>query len=369
MAASRTTFSSPVMANVSTAVAPVDGNRRGRTRVTCIDVARIVGVAPSTVSRVINSSHRVSQETRNRVMHAIKTTGYRPLQAASALPRRTHGTIGLISEVEETDITSYSTDLIRGVSFALTRFGLRLAMDMVHVRSEAHVIESLPLLRSVSIDGMILDVCNVRGNIGEVADELRIPVVFVNAPEPRTFNTVMPDDTAVARSATQYLIQHGHRRIAYLPGAEVNQHSSQSLRMNGYSQALLKSRLHPVAKWDVATARDGCVLGDYVERIKLYQSQGCTGIVTYNAPTAAYLLRACVQLGVSVPKDLSIISCDFDPMLSFAVVPITCYKLDRVKMGTLGVEMLLQRIENESQNVPSVFLTGELREMESVKAV
>jgi LacI family transcriptional regulator len=299
-------------------------------------------------------------------MHAIKTTGYRPLQAASALPRRTHGTIGLISEVEEDQENSYSADLIRGVSFALTRSGLRLAMDMVHVRSDAHAIEALPLLQSVSIDGMILDVCNVRGNVGEVADQLRIPVIFVNAPEPRTFNTVMPDDLTVARSAADYLIERGHRRVGYIPGAELNQHSSQALRMNGYTQALLKAGLQPLTLWDVTMSGHGYDLPNYVARIRAYREQGCTAIVTYNAPAAAYLLRACVNIGLSVPRDLSIISCDHDPMLSFAVVPITCFRLNRVEMGRIAVEMLLRRIEDGSPNVPSVFLTGELKEMESV---
>jgi LacI family transcriptional regulator len=249
------------------------------------------------------------------------------------------------------------------------RFGLRLAMDMVHVRSDAHAIESLPLLRSVSIDGMILDVCNVRGNVGEVADQLQIPVVFVNAPEPRTFNTIMPDDTAVARSAAEYLLKHGHRKIGYFPGAAVNKHSSQSLRMNGYSRAIFKAELHPIPMWDVPMASNGYQLPDYIERVRKYRSLGCTGIVTYNAPTAAYLLRACAHLGISVPGELSIISCDYDPMVPFAIVPITCYRLDRVEMGRMAVEMLLNRIENGTKNVPSVFLAGELKEMDSVRTL
>lgn len=357
------------MANVSTKPYTLDAPRRGRTRVTCIDVARIVGVAPSTVSRVVNSSTRVSAATRGRVLHAIKTTGYRPLQAASALPRRTHGTIGLISEVENSNTASYNTELIRGVSFALMRLGLRLAMDMVPVRSEAHAIESLPLFRSVSIDGLLLDVCQARGNIGQVADDLRLPIVFINAPEPRGFNTVMPDDAAVARNATNYLIERGHRRIAYIPGAALNVHSSQARRMHGYSQAMIKSQLQPAAMWDLPPAGHGYEPQDYIHRLRQYQTQGCTGVVTYNAPAAACLLRACVQLGVSVPKDLSIISCDYDPMVHFVVVPVTCYKLDRVAMGSMGVEMLLKRMEHESQNLPSVFLTGELMELESVRTL
>lgn len=358
------------MENVSTNIPPIsDSPRRGRTRVTCVDVARMVGVAPSTVSRVINSSSRVSSATRDRVMNAIRTTGYRPLQAASSLPRRTNHTIGLISEVDENDDSSYSTDLIKGVSFALARSGMRLAMDMVHVRCDAHEIESLPLLRSVGIDGLILDVCNVRGNVGEVANRLQIPVIFVNAPEPRAFNTVMPNDTAVAQSAADYLLQRGHRKIGYIPGAAVNKHSSQTLRMNGYSQALAKAQLHSIPMWDVPMVGNGYQMDDYIDRLRTYRSLGCTGIVTYNAPTAAYLLRACVHLKVRVPEDVSIISCDYDPMAAFAVVPTTCYRLNRVEMGRMAVEMLFRRIENDSQNVPSVFLTGELKEMESVRTL
>lgn len=332
-------------------------------RVTCIDIARMVGVAPSTVSRVINDSQRVSADTRRRVMNAIAATGYRPSLAASSLPRRRHDTIGLITE--STAHGSYGPELIRGVSVALTASGQRLAINMISDLQPAEALEGLPLFQSVSVDGLILDVCNTTGDIDAVIGRLRTPAVFVNAPSPRPFNTVMPDDEHVARRATEYLIERGHRKIGYLPNCQVP-HSSHPLRMNGYAQAMLKRGLGPLPMWDAALEHRPAL---FAERLAMLRSHGATAVVTYNGIVAAYAVRACVELKFKIPDELSIVACDYDPVAEFTVVPVTCFRLDRAEMGRLAVGMLAERIEHPSRNVKSIFLSGELVELASVQNV
>ena len=73
-------------------------------------------------------------------------------------------------------------------------------------------------------------------------------------------------------------------------------------------------------------------------------------------------------LGVRVPDDLSIISCDYDAVLRYAVVPITSLHLDRVEMGDAAVNMLLERIENDWTDAPSIAVKAKLVELESVRS-
>lgn len=337
--------------------------RRG---ITCIDIARMADVAPATVSRVINNPQLVSSSKRDRVLAAIKATGYRPSVAASSLPRRKHDVIGLVSEIPE-DINSYSSDLTSGVSLALSELGQRMSMGTIHYRDRAETLEHLPLLRLVAVDGLILDTHSILGDVDSVVTRLRVPHVFVNAPKPRKYNTVMPDDVQVARRATQYLADRGHRRITYMPGAQRQLHSSQPLRMAGYHDTMSGLGLPLGPMWNVPAQADGYQIDDYVDRMKVFRAESITGIVAYNARAAALLLRACIILGVHVPQDISIISCDYEAMLTFAAVPITGFYLNRTEMGTVAVTMLMNRIENDWADQPSIMQPEKLIECNSVR--
>lgn len=323
----------------------------------------MAGVGLATVSRVINNSDLVSPKTRKRVTDIMHATHYRPSQAAYALPKRRHDTIGLITQTDTWG--SYVPELIRGVTEALTESGLRLAMGSISSCVPAATIEDLPLFRSWSMDGAILDTCNLRGDVDAVLRRLRTPVVFVNAPAPRPFNTVMPDDNQAARQAVEYLIQRGHRKIGYLPGG-TGTHSSIAMRKEAYMQAMRAHSLPPLPLWDkeVEYACD-----DYIERLKILTAHGMTAVVAYCGLCGAMTLRSALKLNIKVPDQLSIICCDYDTMLDHSVVPLTAFKQDRLEMGRLAVEMLIERIEHQSRDIPSIYPVGTLVELESVRTI
>lgn len=337
-------------------------------KLTSIDIARLVGVAPSTVSRVLNRAGGFSKRTEKLVLEAVSATGYMPSSAASSLSRQTHETIGLITEIES-DATNYGPQLIRGISLALSKSLRRLAMDTVHYKSDASEIESLPLFRTRGVDGFIFDVHQTVGDVQAMANRLSIPHVFVNPPHPMPHNAVMPDDVDTAQQATDYLIQRGHRRIGYFPSDVTHTHSSQQNRMKGYLQAMIQAGLSPVPMWDVplVKATERLEPEDYAPRLQQYVTQhGCTAIVTYHALAAACALSACYVLGIQVPTKLSIIACDYDPILDYTPVKLASMHLDRSKMGTLAVEMLLHQIEGHAARVPVALIKGKLRECSSV---
>ncbi|MCC7351241.1 MAG: LacI family DNA-binding transcriptional regulator [Phycisphaerales bacterium] len=328
-----------------------------------MDIAKMAGVGLATVSRVINNSDLVSPETRKRVTDIMRATHYRPSQAAYTLPKRRHDTIGLITQTDTWG--SYVPELIRGVTEALTDSGLRLAMGSISSCRPAGTLEKLPLFRSWSVDGAILDTCNLLGDVDGVLRRLRTPVVFVNAPAPRPFNTVMPDDNRAARQAVEYLIQRGHRKIGYLPGG-TGTHSSIAMRKEAYMQAMRAHSLQPLPLWDKQVEY---VCDEYVERLKILTAHGMTAAVTYCGLCGAMTLRSALKLNIKVPDQLSIVCCDSDVILEHAAVPLTSFKQDRFEMGRLAVQMLVERIEHQSRDIPSVYPVGKLVELESVRSI
>jgi LacI family transcriptional regulator len=331
-------------------------------RPSMMDVAKLAGVVHSTVSRVINNNPNIGDATRQRVLDAIRMTGYRPSLAAQILARQKHETIGLVFEREHVK-TYYGACLIEGVSEKLAESGQRLAMGMIPWQSQAEEIEKLPLLRSVSVDGLILDINHIEGDWDSVAARLGLPYISINNSGYRDYNMIKPDDVSVAREATQYLIDRGHRKIAYLPCPGTLRHSSQTDRMKGYADAMLKADLPPIPLWDVPLEKVEYPAEDYLFRTKLFKEKyECTAIVAFNATEAPRLLYAAYELGLRIPRDLSLVACDFDPAIRFLPVPITCFQFDRTQMGRLVVDMLAERINNSGKAIPSILFKGTLVE-------
>lgn len=341
--------------------------RNGKSnRLTCVDIARLAGVGPATVSRVLNRTKPVSRDVEERVLKAVQSTGYKPSRAASMLKRRTSETIGLITEVEY-EHHHYGSQLIQGVSLALTNMGHHLAMGMVHLGAPAEEIENLPIAKVILCDGLIFDVTNLAGDIDATVNRIGIPYVFVNPAIPRPYNMVAPDDVLVAEESTQYLLDRGHRRIGFVPAAANTAHSSMRNRMRGYTRKMLDNDLRPIHLVEDFALRRSSSLDDWATQTKrCLLDDKCTGIVTYNAQWAARVFRVCNQLGRRIPEDVSIVSCDFDPIASFTLVPVTCFGLDRVKMGRSAVELLQWRIDNNGSDAPSIVVRPELIEGASV---
>ena len=342
--------------------------------ITCVDVARLAGVTKASVSRVLNNNGSVSEATRDRVLSAVKSLNYRPSHAARILSRRQHETIGLISEIESGAL-SYGAMLVQGVSMAVTENGYRLALSAVHWNSTAEDIKNLPAIKTVSIDGVIVDAHMLNGDYESVMNELGVPYVFINPKSIKNYNTVMPDDVLVAKNATEYLLSRGHIRIGYIPCVET-EHCSQSNRIFGYMKAMANATLASLPLFEIPKAyknteyakmalpSEDAVQGlhEYIKRHK------CTGLVVYGSNEATWLEAALYKIGVCIPQDISIIACDYDYVMGLLPVPITSYRLDRREMGKMAVDMLRRRI-NERANIPSIFVTGSLEDGKSVANV
>lgn len=326
----------------------------------------MAGVGVGTVSRVLNSPEKVSPKLRDRVLQVIAATNFRPSSAARTLVHQQFQTIGLISEIEH-ERTYYFASLVQGVSHALMETQHRMALGMVHTNTEADALREVSLLSAHSVDALILDLHQLNGDVDNVMASVGLPYVWVNPSGAREFNAVQPNDVASGRGATEYLLSHGHRSIAYVPPPKEGMHSSHADRFRGYLEAMSDAGFQPLPAWGPSGSGGKRRADSKGRRLaKLMKSQRVTALVCYDGVCASGLLRTCYEADVRVPTDLSLIACDDDPILERTVVPVSAMRLDRYAMGRTALEMALARAGSPDSPLQTRVCEPVLQERESV---
>ncbi len=196
-------------------------------------VARHAGVGIATVSRVINGSPAVREQTRQRVLDAIAELGYAPNPAARALSTGRTLSVGVVAPF----FTRPSVmERLRGISHVLAGAGYRMVLfDVERPGQDSELFRSLP----GGLDGLLsISLCPPAADLDRFA-AAGMPMVLVDHPH-ECMPSVHTDDVAGGRLATEHLLDLGHERIAFLGDFEHNYHgfTSSASRRAGYEQAL-----------------------------------------------------------------------------------------------------------------------------------
>lgn len=330
------------------------------TRATARDVARLAGVVQSTVSRVLNNAPNVDPDIRARVLNAVAALNYRPLQAARALALERHETIGVVVD-EELLGYYYGAALLSGASLAAAERGWRVLMCAVRATATQAECEALPVLRTRSMDGVIIDVTPAGPVVEDLLRRAGIAYVCVNPSAGHPHNAILLDDLGVAQQATEYLIARGHRRIAYVPFHQ-QEHSSHLKRMQGYVRALTAAGLQPLPLWDQPLPAPEATPAELRRRLVFWRDTcSCTAVLIYNGTLAPRVFCACHELHWRIPDEVSLMCCDTSPALGLLPVMMTHMAMERIDMGRRAVALLARRIQDQT-DVPSILLHGQLCE-------
>ncbi|WP_158630486.1 LacI family DNA-binding transcriptional regulator [Glycomyces terrestris] len=315
---------------------------------TIYDIARITGVNPSTVSRALNQPGRVSASTERRIREAAADLGYRTNPMARALPTGKTGTLGLLV-----------SDLTNPVYFDLVRGAERIAREHDAMLVFADSQESAELERStaerlqIAVDGLLLVASRLEdAQIQELAAAK--PLVVVNRPVPGV-PSVAPDVRPGMVEALDLLHGLGHRRIAYLAGPEASW-------MNGMrwvtAHDLAADRGMAITEiQSSAPTRDGGT-----DAFAAVMAADVTAVLAYNDLVALGLLGACLEHGVALPRDLSIIGFDDIFGADLAAPALSTVRCSWGDMGERAVTKLLAAIEDGDAsgaelNLPTEFVS------------
>jgi LacI family transcriptional regulator len=303
------------------------------------DVAMKAGVSLPTVSYVINDGPRpVSEETRARVLHAIRELGYRPNRMARGLARKSSLAIALIVPNISDQFFARLSRAIEEVAY-LEGFSLFLCNTGGDLKRERSYFS---LLAEKRIDGALL----VTGGISH--EQLRraagdnLPVVVLDREIDGAFtDTLIFDNFKAARQATEHLVQHGNTRIACLAGPKslIGPHQ----RVGGYMAALKQAGLRfeaSLLKWSDYSFSGGMSTA----RALLQGENRPAAIVACNDDMGVGVIHAARQLGLNVPSELAVAGMG-DSFLGQVVIPqLTTVFASVDEMGRRGTVMLLERI-------------------------
>jgi LacI family transcriptional regulator len=309
------------------------------TNVTIKDVARLSGVSPMTVSRVINQSLRVSPVTRSRVEQAIAELGYVPSRLARGLSRQKTGTIALIVP----DVANpFFTLIVRGAEDVARRAGYRVLLcdTRFDLTLEAEVIEEMIAHR---VEGIVIaPVSDASRNQLKRLARFGVPFVLIDRTVPGVdCDVVLGESIAGARSLVEHLIGLGHHRIGMI--VEDENVSTARERRAGYVEALERAGIELDPALVVHAAADP--RGGAVGMTKLLQlAERPTGVFTVNNLVALGAIEAVRAAGLEVPDDVALVCYD-DIEYASRLYPFLTVMLQPAEtFGTLGTQLLFERI-------------------------
>lgn len=310
---------------------------------TISEVARAAGVSPSTVSRVLNQPEAVIVEKRDRVYAAIAALDYRPSSAARNLRRGSFDTLALLVG----DISQpFHGSLAKSVQRAADEQGYSVLLcDLDH--SSDRLIGFLQSLPKRGVDGVIiatadnLNVQPVRGALAELLSQGVAAVCGSQSIRSLDVPAVVTDRVAVARDATAHLLEQERWPLVFVGGGQTSALTREARK--GFEQACRAAGRQP---------HDLHVLdGDYragaaeqaVNRL-LDDQVVPQGIVADNTPMALGAARAITSRGLTIPRDVAIVSCEDVPLGGFLQPPLTSISTDLDEYGRRIVDVLVSAI-------------------------
>lgn len=304
-------------------------------RVTRADIAREAGTSVAVVSYVINDGPRpVAPATRERVLAAIKKTGYRPNGIARALASGTTRTYGLVVPNIANPFISSMAHALQREAFADGRV-LLLGDAGDDRQRERELINNL-LHRQV--DGLIYTSVDRHPYI-DMIQASGTPLVMLDCIAPEiAVSAIQVNEQQAARQATLHLIHHGYREIAIICGPREMLNTRD--RISGWRQALEEAGLPSRPEWIFAT--DYTRRGGYDAARRMLNGRLPRALFASNEQQAFGCLRALAERGLTVPDDLALVCFNGTDESAFSVPSLTTVRQPVAQMAKKAIEMLKQ---------------------------
>ncbi|PSJ43579.1 LacI family transcriptional regulator [Sphingomonas deserti] len=331
--------------------------RRGTGKPTINDVARLSGVSKKTVSRVINRSPLLNDETRRRVLEVISDLGYVPNPQARALALRTNFLIGLIHDNPNAQMV---LNVQQGILEALQGTDFEMIVRPVDRGSAAMLDDVRHFLERQRLYGVILlPPISENDALARLCDEVGCRYVRMGSAElDDPDHMVASNDREAVRGATAYLIEQGHRSIGLIAGPHGFRSATE--RRQGFEDALAEAKIK-LPRSLIAEGNYTFASGLAAAEKLLDLSPRPTAIFASNDEMGAAVVHAARQRGIDVPEQLSVIGFDDTPISAHIWPPLTTVRWPIVSMARSAALKLLVSVggaEAEADvSEPSMFLS------------
>jgi DNA-binding LacI/PurR family transcriptional regulator len=308
-----------------------------KSKVTINEVAEKAGVSIATVSRYLNNPSSLRKTNRERVSQAVKELNYHPFIFARRLAGGKLNTYGLIIPGYEGIFYSfYALEIIRGVSFSLNEKEIDLHL---------HIFWDKNNFKSSLVDGVVF--ADVIGNESQFERVLNdnVPLIVINKKvEREEVSYVAIDNFKGAYDATEFLINHGHKKIAHLTGNLIVQCAQE--RLEGYKCALEKHGININNEYIKVTNFSRREAREKLEELFSLEDVP-TAIVCCSDDVASEVLSFCEERKIEVPKELSVIGFDDNPQCLYGNLMLTTVRQPLKAMTSLAINTLKELIDKK----------------------
>ncbi len=309
------------------------------------DVAELAQVSKTTVSRVLNNRGYISQETKDKVYHAMQKLNYQPNSAARQLYQQKTNIIGLLFP---TVANPFFGELIFELEKRLYDKGyiVIIGNSMNNPEKERHYISQL---LSNQIDALIVG----THNIGiEQYNNRNLPIVAIDRVMNEDIPDIRSDNLNGGIIATERLIQQGARHIIHTNGP-IDVNTPANLRQTGYEQTMHKHGLSPV------TYTVDFSLG-YEEKSAIFnrifqEHPNVDGIFASNDTDAIQIYHLAQVLGKRIPDDLKLIGYDGTQLMRYMHPYLTTIIQPISQIADKAIDILEQRIHNKATHQEYIF--------------
>jgi DNA-binding LacI/PurR family transcriptional regulator len=324
--------------------------------VTIKDVAKRANVAPSTVSRVIADSPRISEKTKKKVREAMKELGYHPNFIARSLANKSTQVIGLVmpSSADKVFQNPFFPEVIRGISKAAHE--KKYALQMSTGESEDEIYDGvIEMLQGRRVDGVILLYSRIHDKITKYLQKNQFPFVVIGKPYKKTeeITHVDNDNYRAAKEATEHLIELGHERIAFV-GGNLNYVVTVD-RLLGYEEALKHAGL-PYRKEYIVHEEFLKEGGQEAMKELLSLEEPPTALVVADDLMALGVLNTLDEMNLSVPDDISIVSFNNVLLSELSRPPLTSVDINIFQLGYEAAKNLIQKVENPNEPIKRIII-------------
>ncbi|WBQ03141.1 LacI family DNA-binding transcriptional regulator [Kribbella sp. CA-293567] len=316
-------------------------------------VAALAGVSRATVSRVVNGSPKVLPETVAAVERAIGVLGYVPNRAARALVTRRTDSVALVVPEPDSRVFSdpFFAGILRGISMTLAPTSSQLVLLIEPAAGDDQRL--LRYLRGGHVDGAIIVSHHGRDNVLQELAHLPLPIVFSARPlgVEVPVASVDVDNVAGARTAVEYLLSIGRRKVGTIAGP-VDMTAGID-RLTGYQEAVRTAGITEAIAYGDFTA-DG---GEQATVRLLDEHPDLDGIFVANDLMATATLRVLSQRGKRVPADVAVVGFDDSVVATTTTPKLTTVRQPVEKLGTRLAEILLAKLAGADLTSPEIFET------------
>ena len=308
---------------------------------TIVDVAKLAGVTPTTVSRVINNRGYISEKTRNKVNEAMDQLGYQPNEIARSLTKQKSNTIGVIvPHISH----PYFAKLISNLENEASKNGYKIILCNSKEKAEKEK-QYLDMCKSNRVAGIILCSGNVESNKINTGN---IPVVLLEKNFEEGKLGIQCDNYQGGKLSTEHLIKCGCKKLLHFSGV-IDEDMPADNREKAFIDICNENNIkYFIKKYDINTYNEM----NYYAYIKdtLREIKNIDGIFASSDLIAAQVIQVCNELSVRIPQDIKLVGFDDVEISKLTTPTITTIHQPIKEMAKLAIELIDSKYKNLEVN-------------------